>query len=456
LLLPVFACVLAAVAPEAASAQPAASGDWPQFQANAAHSGILPDAPAPPYAPIWTVQRDAPSGQRLSPPVAVGDSVVVASPDALRAYDASSGSERWSVARDGAAVSPAIARVSGAQVVVYTDGRGPGTSNVQAVELETGEPVWDAPPTLQDESRTGVTIDGTRAFVGDESGRVYAIDLDRGAVAWTETAGTLAGPVTVGGGVVAAVVAASDTERSTTIVAFDVETGDRRWSVTPDATATFGSLPAIVGGAVVVAFPDGTVLGLSTSDGSQVWSERIPALVSPFVAPAVVSGSVVLADSNGGLHRLSPGGGTSWLFAFNEPVLRSSPVVAGESGVVGFEDGSIGAVALDTGHLVFRSPAAGVPVSGIALIPDAVIVTRSGSGPPSIVAFGTDAAAALLDVVSPTVPVAADLALGFALALAVGAIILLPARRIASRTPIEDPSEAETEDAEDATGEDRT
>jgi outer membrane protein assembly factor BamB len=450
-----MACAPGLAAPVEAAAQPPEAGAWNQFQADSAHTGSLADAPAPPYAPTWSVQPDVASGRTLSAPVVAGGAVVVAAPNAVLALDASDGSQRWSVVRDGPAVSPAVAAIGEAPMVVYTDGRGPDDATVEAVDLASGEPVWDAPTALRDESKTGVTVDGSRAFVGDESGNLYALDLSDGRLTWTEPAGTLAGPVAAGNGIVAAVVAASDTNRSTTVVAFDAETGDRRWSVTPDAAATFGSLPSITDGAVVVAFPDGSVLGLSTGDGSQLWSQRIPALVSPFVAPALADGSVFLADSNGSLHRVMPSGGASWLFAFNEAVLRASPVIAGDSAVVGFEDGSIGAVALDTGHMIFRSGSSDVPVSGIALTTEAVVVVRSGSGRPAIVAFGADPAGALLDVQSPTIPVARDLALGFAFALLVSAAILIPGRSVSRTHPVRDPSEPEVGDDDETTLEER-
>jgi outer membrane protein assembly factor BamB len=381
------------------------------------------------------------AGRRPSAPVVAGDTVVVATPTALLALQASDGAERWSDERDGAPVAPAIAAVGKTEAVVYTDGRGPDTSVVRAVDLRDGSPLWDAPPSLDDESRTGVTVDETQAYVGDESGNVSAISLVDGTVTWTaHTTGNLGGPVAAGDGIVVAVVAASDDARSASIVAFDAATGEERWSVSPDATATFGSLASITGGAVVVALPDGSVVGLSGDDGSEVWRERIPGLVSPFVAPAIAGESVVVADSNGTVHLVTPGGDRAWVFAFNEPVLRASPVVVSGAALVGFEDGSIGAVALDTGHMVFRSADAAAPVTGLALTPDAVLVTRGGSGRPQVSALVTDRQASLVDEPSPTEPVAADLAIGFALALGVGVAIHVPGRLLARRTPIEDPS----------------
>jgi outer membrane protein assembly factor BamB len=416
-------------------------GEWSQFEGDPAHLGARADAPAPPYTPAWTIRPDAKPGQRLSSPVVAGGTVVATSPTAVVALGAADGSQRWTVERNGAPISPAVATVGSTDAVIYTDGRTPDTSVVDAVGLKDGAPVWDSPPSLKDESRTGVTVDDTQAYVGDESGNVYAVGLADGALAWSApTAGNLAGPLAAGDGIVVAVTAASDNSRTGGVVAFDAATGDERWNVTPVATATFGSLASITGGAVVVAFPDGSVVGLSSDDGSELWRQRIPALVSPFVSPAVAGDSIVVADSNGSVHLVTSSGQPSWLFAFNEPVLRASPVVAGNTVVVGFEDGSIGAVAVDTGHMVFRSAAGPAPVGGIALTADAVIVTRSGAGRPEIVAFGTDPGGTLVDEPSATIPVASDLALGFALALVVGALIFVPGRIVSRRSPVEDPS----------------
>lgn len=429
---------------------------WVQFQGDAGHLGSRTNAPPPPYRATWTARPQAKTGQRLSSPVVADGAVLVTTSTALTAFHATDGTSLWSVQRDGAPISPAVATVGKAHAVIYTDGRTADTSVVDAVGVADGSSLWSTPPSLKDESRTGVTVDDTQAYVGDESDNVYAIGLSDGAIAWTMPAGgNLAGPVAVGDGVVVAVTASSDSERSASVVAFDAATGKERWRETPDATATFGSLASVTGGAVVVAFPDGSVVGLSTKDGSETWRERIPGLVSPFVGPAVHGDSVVLADSNGTIHLVTPGGDPSWVFAFNEPVLRASPVVAGDSIVLGFEDGSIGALALDTGHMVFRSAAEVGPVDGMALTADAIVATRSGSGRPEVVAFGTDLQGQLVDEQSPTVPVAGDLAIGFALALAVGAIIFVTGRLLARRTQVEDPSfgdadHLETDDDGDA------
>jgi outer membrane protein assembly factor BamB len=436
-----------ALGPLTAAAQ-TAGGGWPQLQGDAAHTGLRPDAPRPPYAVAWTGRPDAPAGQHLSAPVVSSGVVVVTGPSALYAFHADDGTPAWSVPRDSVPSAPAIAAVDGREAVLSTDGRGPNTATFDAVDLRSGRSIWDAPVRLQGESKSGVTVEGSRAFVADEAGRLYAIDLSSGTISWTaRTTGTVAGPVAAGEGLVVAVVAASQAARTAGVVAFDEATGEERWNVSPDPTATVGSLPAFVAGVVVVAFPDGEVFGLSPRDGSQAWRQRIPGAVYPLVSPAVLEGSVVLADSSGGVQLVAPGSGRRWLFQFNEPILRASPVVTRETVVVGFEDGSIGSVSLADGHLSFRSPPAASPVGGIALTDDAVVVSRGGSGRPQVVAFRTDPNGSLLDEASPTQPVAGRLALGFILGIVVGAAIYAPARVLVRRTPIRDPSAASDEQA---------
>jgi outer membrane protein assembly factor BamB len=430
-----------------AVAQSSEPGGWPQFQGDAAHAGFRSDGPQPPYAPRWTARPDAASGQRLSSPVAAAGVVLFTGPDALYAVDAATGRDLWKVARDGPPATPAVARVGGADLVVYTDGRDADTSVVAAVDLRTGRPAWDSKPSLKDESRSGVTVEGDRAFVADESGNVYAIGLSDATIDWTgSTDGTVDGPLAAADGAVYAVVGSSQGSRAATVDAFATDTGERRWQVSPDPTATFGSLPAVLDGRVVVALPDGSVLGLSTADGSQAWSVRVAALVSPFVAATLADGSAFVLDSTGGVHRLTPGSGRDWLFEFNEPALRTSPVVAGGDVLVGFEDGSIGAVDLTSGHMVFRSGGSPAPVTGIALAGDSAVVVRSGVGRPQVVAFEANPSGTLLDVVSPTVPKAAPIAVGFALAVLLGAAVHVPGRLLARRVGIRDPSADEDSD----------
>jgi hypothetical protein len=146
---------------------------------------------------------------------------------------------------------------------------------------------------------------------------------------------------------------------------------------------------------------------------------------------------------------VTPGAGSDWIYEFNEAILRASPVVAGDAVVVGLEDGSVGAVSLGTGRLVFRGAATDAPVGGIALTPDVIVVSRGGAGAPELAALATDPNGTLLDEASPTDPVPTDLALGFVIGLAVAAAIFVPGRAIARRVAIRDPATEDDADVDD-------
>jgi outer membrane protein assembly factor BamB len=385
--------------------------------------------------------------------VIAAGSVFTMGPEALYAADLASGEPLWSVPRDGPPVSPAVARVGGELAVIYTDGRTAEISRLLAVKVSTGASLWAEPPVLDAESRSGVTISDGLAFVVDEEGAVYAVSLSDGTLEWkAKLDDTAVGPVAVAGGTVD-IVTRSETASVTEVVALDSATGEQRWKVTPDQTAKFASLPSVSNGSIVVAYPGGEVLGLSADDGSVLWRVRISALVAPFVAPAIAGDAVFVGDSSGGLRRISPTSGQDWLFEFNESVLRCSPVVVGNTALLGLGDGSLGAVDATRGRMVWRGAESSAPLAGIAVAGDTIVGVRGGIGRPEVVAFVHDADGSLVEVASPTVPVVRDLAVGYLLAfVAVGGVLLFVfkvlTRRLSSLGPPADDASDEAVDDE--------
>ena len=83
-------------------------------------------------------------------------------------------------------------------------------------------------------SRSGVTIDGTNAFVGDQDGTVYAVSLETGAITWSEEmGGRVDSAVAVSDGQVVAVARNTDTAQ-VVVAAFDEATGERSWPALAD------------------------------------------------------------------------------------------------------------------------------------------------------------------------------------------------------------------------------
>ena len=438
--------VISGTAAAAAAAQ--ASIGWTQAQGDASHTGYVTDSAAPPFKEGWNlfVPLGGPTTTfGLSAPVVDGSSVIAVGPSSIVAADLASGRQLWSVDRDnGPSTTPAIAVSGKRRLLIYTEGFGhapqgtggtPSTSGgptpspsssaseagtfdsyVTALDLATREPAWTRPLQLKEVSRTGVTVDGDRAFVGDRRGNVYAIDVATGVLSWTSLAGGfLTNSLAVSGGEVVAAVQGARTTRPH-LIAFNESDGSTSWDVEVQGGAVLASAPAIAGGHVIVAFSDQTVRSFDLSDGSDSWTARLNSPVFFTSAPAVSPDAVLVVDVSGEVYRLDLATGErAWDFALNETVLRSPVVVAGDHVLVASLTGRLSAIDLASGRLVWQSDAGAGILRSLTPTPAAVLAVRGGTQP-GLVAFVEDTSGTLVSVVSPTVLDLSKLLLAFAAA----------------------------------------
>ncbi|MGA9159928.1 MAG: PQQ-binding-like beta-propeller repeat protein [Actinomycetota bacterium] len=408
---------------------------WSQFQAGPGHEGVLAGGPQPPYRLRWRLP--APAGDALSGAVVTGDLAVSVGEEAVYGIDIASGLVAWQVPRSGGPLSvPAIGADRGSRILLYLEGPStsdaatsptpsasatpsaatstasasgspaPGgetgdVSTLVAVALGDRSEVWRTP--LDAISRSGVTIDGATAFVGDQDGTVYAISLDDGTVTWSATVdGRVDTPVAVSQGLVFAVARNLDTPQIA-IAAFDAATGDRAWpAVAVQASSTAGSSPSAAGGSVYVGSADRRIRALDAADGAERWATLALSVFSPATSLALDEGSVFAADIGGGLYRLdATDGRRRWSYHFNEVVFRSSPVVSGSTVLLGLGDGRLVAVDDSSGHLVWESAPSPGLLGTIALSPDTVIAVKGGRDA-GLIAFEHDPEGTLIDVPSPT------------------------------------------------------
>ena len=416
----------------AASAQ--TLGGWTQMQGDASHSGSLADAAQPPYRGSWhlDVPLGGPAGDfGFSQPVSDGSSVIAVGPTQIVAADLETGVQQWTVDRDyGPSVSPAIAVTPHRRILIYTEGFGdspPGSSatpstsaspsaspsasasdggsfdsHVAAIDLDTREPAWDAPVPLHAISRTGVTVDGDTAFLGDNAGHVYAVAVATGEVRWTADAGGfLTTPPAVSNDLVIVVVQGDRSSRPR-LVAYHESDGSRAWSDDIQGGAIFASSPAIGGDQVVVGFSDKTVRAFALSDGADRWSARLNNAIFFTGAAAVSSDAVVVVDAAGQVYRLDPDTGDRvWDYAVNEPVIRSPAVIAGGNVLVATSKGRLAAIDLGSGLLVWQSEQGNGMLRSLALAPQVVVGVRGGVEP-GLVGFAHDPSGTLVSLVSPT------------------------------------------------------
>ncbi len=463
---------------------------WNQSQGSALHAGTAETAPAPPFSQAWqaTVPLGGPNNQwGLSAPAVAGDTLVTVGPKQVMGFKLEDGSASFTVDRTlGPPVTAAVTTVGKVTAVVYTEGFGtesesalppspgattspttatptssvsptgtgspaasgsatpsgsPGgspapvstTSQLAAFDLQTRKPLWP-PVTLDQASRSGVAVQDGVAYVGDDTGVLYAIDLAKGTVEWRQTVGgtPLAPPAVVGDLVVVSVP--GNTQIHPALVGLKVADGSQAWRYEGTLGIGISGLAASpAGDAVYAVFPDNTLRAVGL-DGTLKWSERLNAAVGPFGSPAVTDDAVYTLDGFGQLTRFDRVTGHQvWDFAINEPVNRGAPVVAGDHVLAATGRGRLVAVDPATGHLVWQSDAPGGLLRGLTPTSDLIVAVRGGTDA-GLVAFGHDDNGALVDVASPTVFNAGTFASGFAIAaLGFVAVMVLLGRFLSGR-----------------------
>lgn len=436
------------------SAGAAGGAGWTQFQGDAAHSGSA-EGPAPPFREAWSFPVPPKEGQGVSAPVIgqrAGIAITVA-PEEVVAVDLESGSEAWSIPRAlGPSAPPAIAEAGGEIALLYTEGKGDENTALTAVDLDERKELWESPVAMEAASRTGVTVSDGTAFVGDQRGNVTAVDVASGEQRWIrEAGGPLEAPLTVAGDRL--IVVTSPDERSAPeVLALSVGTGEREWTAEPSAFAVgAASVPVADGERVYIGFPDGSVQAFDLDDGAAAWtSRRFYSAFSPWMTGATVPDGVLLSDISGDVRRLGAGdGATAWDFALNEIVVRSSPIVSGTTAVVGFADGGMGALDVARGRLIWRRGGGGSGLIGAFAVTRELLVAVRGGEEGGLVGYEHDPDGALIDLRSPSEPVAGALLGWFALAaVAVIGVLFVPLRLAAARLgpvalPKEDPEGAE-------------
>lgn len=244
---------------------------------------------------------------------------------------------------------------------------------------------------------TAVVHDGT-VFVGSDDGRLYAIDLQRGDVLWTNE---------IGDRITAAPLVTDDhifvASHDARVVALGRHDGARRWSVDLGSAHPFpwgqegwdylGSSPLLVGDTLVVGAADGRVLALDASNGAERWTTSTQGRIRS--SPALAGDLVVIGSADGVLRALEPTTGAevwrfvtrgadldSSAFGFDRRTINGAAAVAGDSLYVGSRDARLYALDAATGAERWSFDDDGDSAWVIAtptLVDDLVVVGRSSS-----------------------------------------------------------------------------
>ncbi|MGZ2258488.1 outer membrane protein assembly factor BamB family protein [Roseobacter sp. A03A-229] len=257
---------------------------------------------------IWRQNLEGTGSGR---PTAFGDLVYATSGDdtgwALRAED---GRVEWQLN-----ASPDVNNVLGGPAPAVADDLAIfafGSGEVQAVFRRGGLRRWDASALGQRFARalgavSDVTgepvISGDRVYVGNQSGRIVALNFASGAREWTAREGAV-GPVLPAGD---SVFVVSDLGE---LLRIDASDGSRIWGTQlpnfvkdrprrrAEIFAHHG--PILAGGRIYVASNDGLLRGFNPESGALVTSTEIPGGAT--TAPVVAGGVLYVVSTNGQLH----------------------------------------------------------------------------------------------------------------------------------------------------------
>jgi outer membrane protein assembly factor BamB len=219
-----------------------------------------------------------------------GTLILVGSYDGLlQAVDARTGARRWgyqtsnfvngcpAVTADGKAIFGGCDGF--VHVLRVQDGRG-------LARIDSGAYIAGSPAVL-----------GKRAYIGNYSGKLMAMDIEAGSVAWSlapEGEEPFSSSPAVGNG---RVVAGA---RNGTVYCTDAATGAEIWTFR--TAASVAASPVVAGGVVILAAGDGTVTALELATGKELWSYDAGAAVSGSVA--VVPGRILFGTEDGRLYAI--------------------------------------------------------------------------------------------------------------------------------------------------------
>jgi outer membrane protein assembly factor BamB len=308
-------------------------------------------------ASVWT--RDVtPASERQGD--ASSGSLVIAGSTLLAAtaygdiiaFDLATGAELWRQRIDAAGAAGLTAH----QGLVYVVG---GDSQLWAVDVSTGLVKWQitGPETIA--SRVGApapAVNDRLAVVPFASGDVYGLFRKGGTRLWSASlAGQRAGvvyanvsditsdPVIVGN-------TAYMGNQAGRFAAFDMDTGERRWTAREGAY----SAASVVGGSVFIVTDRAELVRLSAASGERIWGQQLPLFTTDKVkkrkdvfahyGPVAAGGKLWVASSDGLLRGFAPESGALTDQVALPAGAAADPIVVGGVMYILLETGALAAL----------------------------------------------------------------------------------------------------------------
>lgn len=368
---------------------------WHQAGQNAAHA--VPHVQlAMDISPVWEAQLSASSNRNqrlLCEPIVADGLVMLYTPDSyVTAYDASTGSHKWSFQ-----IQPeesAEANLGGG--LAYNDGKLFVTTpfaELFAIEMKSGKPLWSAK--TNSPLRSAPTVSDGRVYVVSLENELTVYDENTGKLLWkhegvSESSGLLGGCTpSVHNGVV--IVPYSSGE----VYAIQADNGYPLWTETVSSAYRTDSIagmphirakPVIKDGVAYVVSQAGRCAAFDVRAGEMIWNRDFGGAETPVVAGDSLfmvtnDNFVICLDKSTGkirwtkaLHKWTDESQNKGRIVWNGPVLAGSRLfLTGSHGTLLALDAKDGSKAYE--HAVSGS----VVIPPIAVDGTVYVVTESGS-----------------------------------------------------------------------------
>ena len=266
-------------------------------------------------------------------------------------------------------VGPAVSSFSVQGDLLYTQEQRGDDEVVSAYRLSTGEPVWRHREAARFwDSHAGAGPRGTptlhdgRVYTVGGTGMLTVLDADTGGLVWSRDAAADVGTTLPGWGFSSSPVVVNDVvivAVAGTIAAYDVATGEPRWSQ-PGGGEGYSSphLVTIDGVSQVLLMRPSGVIGVEPG-GGVLWEHAWP--VSTRILQPAVAGNdlIVSADGQSGVRRVSLAHGPDgWTTAERWTSNRLKPyfndLVVHEGHAYGFDGSILACIDLEHGERAWK------------------------------------------------------------------------------------------------------
>ncbi|NLG52083.1 MAG: PQQ-binding-like beta-propeller repeat protein [Chloroflexi bacterium] len=246
------------------------------------------------------------------------------------------GSLAWQFAAEGAIVGG---------VTVY-DGVayfGSSDHNVYAVDVATGQPVWEKPFATENSVWGAPAVDDQRVYVGSMDHYVYAVDRATGQQIWREElSGSVVGGVVLDEGRV--FVGGVDKK----LHALDANTGDLLWA-SEDLGGWVWGEPLIYEGYAYVNSLNGKVYAFAVADGAPRWAQAVTVEGALRAGPVLLDGQLVVGTETGNLYTITMETGEQAILYKAGAGILSTPVVVDNMVYAGTATGNVYALDANKG-----------------------------------------------------------------------------------------------------------